>query len=59
MLQGRERYQQTSLSGGALSTAAAFSINDKFTLSPDDASYSLTLEVQTAIDNLLLQVRSR
>lgn len=33
-----------------------FSINDKFTLCQDDASYSLTLEVQTAIDNLLLQV---
>ncbi|KAG7264305.1 hypothetical protein CRUP_020991 [Coryphaenoides rupestris] len=55
VLQGRERYQQTSQSGGAVSAAPTFSVNDKFTLSPDDASYSLTLEVQTAIDNLLLQ----
>lgn len=53
---GREQYQQTSLSKTAISVVPAFSINDKFTLCRDDASYSLTLEVQTAIDNLLLQV---
>ncbi|XP_051915384.1 Bardet-Biedl syndrome 7 protein isoform X1 [Hippocampus zosterae] len=52
---GREQYQQTSLSKTAVSVVPAFSINDKFTLCQDDASYSLTLEVQTAIDNLLLQ----
>ncbi|XP_044219978.1 Bardet-Biedl syndrome 7 protein isoform X1 [Thunnus albacares] len=50
VLQGCEEYQQTSQS-----STAVFSINDKFTLCQDDASYSLTLEVQTAIDNLLLQ----
>ncbi|XP_049614124.1 Bardet-Biedl syndrome 7 protein isoform X2 [Syngnathus scovelli] len=52
---GREQYQQTSLSKTAVSVVPTFSINDKFTLCQDDASYSLTLEVQTAIDNLLLQ----
>nr|XP_061793449.1 Bardet-Biedl syndrome 7 protein [Nerophis lumbriciformis] len=52
---GREQYQQTSQSKTAVSVVPAFSINDKFTLCQDDASYSLTLEVQTAIDNLLLQ----
>ncbi|XP_077388007.1 BBSome complex member BBS7 [Festucalex cinctus] len=52
---GREQYQQTSQSKTAISVAPAFNINDKFTLCQDDASYSLTLEVQTAIDNLLLQ----
>ncbi|XP_061690651.1 Bardet-Biedl syndrome 7 protein isoform X2 [Syngnathoides biaculeatus] len=52
---GREQYQQTSLSKTAVAVAPAFSINDKFTLCQDDASYSLMLEVQTAIDNLLLQ----
>ncbi|XP_034399170.1 Bardet-Biedl syndrome 7 protein isoform X2 [Cyclopterus lumpus] len=55
VLQGREQYQQTSQSTTAVSAVPVFSINDKFTLSQDDASYSLTLEVQTAIDNLLLQ----
>lgn len=56
VLQGREQYQQTSQSSTAVSAVPVFSINDKFTLCEDDASYSLTLEVQTAIDNLLLQV---
>lgn len=56
--QGREQYQQTSQSSTAVSAVPVFSINDKFTLCQDDASYNLTLEVQTAIDNLLLQVCS-
>ncbi len=56
VLQGREKYQQSSQSSTAVSAVPVFSINDKFTLCQDDASYSLTLEVQTAIDNLLLQV---
>ncbi|XP_028815428.1 BBSome complex member BBS7 isoform X1 [Denticeps clupeoides] len=55
VLQGREKYQQSSQSSTAVSTVPAFSVNDKFTLCQDDASYSLALEVQTAIDNLLLQ----
>lgn len=55
VLQGREKYQQTSQSSTAVSAVPVFSVNDKFTLCQDDASYSLTLEVQTAIDNLLLQ----
>lgn len=58
VLQGREQYQQTSQSSTAISAVPFFNINDKFTLCQDDASYSLTLEVQTAIDNLLLQVCS-
>ncbi|XP_016087730.1 Bardet-Biedl syndrome 7 protein-like [Sinocyclocheilus grahami] len=55
VLQGREKYQQSSQSSTAVSSVPVFSINDKFALCQDDASYSLTLEVQTAIDNLLLQ----
>uniref|UniRef100_W5L0U3 Bardet-Biedl syndrome 7 protein homolog n=1 Tax=Astyanax mexicanus TaxID=7994 RepID=W5L0U3_ASTMX len=55
VMQGREKYQQSSLSSTAVSVVPVFSINDRFTLCQDDASYSLTLEVQTAIDNLLLQ----
>ena len=33
-----------------------FSVNDKFVLNREDASYTLSLEVQMAIDNVLLQV---
>ncbi|XP_054846503.1 Bardet-Biedl syndrome 7 protein isoform X1 [Eublepharis macularius] len=55
VLQEREKYQQNSQSSTALSTVPTISINDKFTLNRDDASYSLVLEVQTAIDTVLLQ----
>uniref|UniRef100_A0A8D2D682 Bardet-Biedl syndrome 7 protein homolog n=1 Tax=Sciurus vulgaris TaxID=55149 RepID=A0A8D2D682_SCIVU len=55
VLQERENYQQFSQSSKAKSAAPSFSINDKFTLNKDDASYSLILEVQTAIDNVLIQ----
>uniref|UniRef100_A0A3Q2IL64 Bardet-Biedl syndrome 7 n=1 Tax=Equus caballus TaxID=9796 RepID=A0A3Q2IL64_HORSE len=58
VLQEREKYQQSSQSSKAKSAVPSFSINDKFTLNKDDASYSLTLEVQTAIDNVLIQIRS-
>lgn len=56
VLQERERYQQASQSSRAVFAVPSFSINDKFTLNKDDASYSLILEVQTAIDNVLIQV---
>lgn len=52
----RERYQaatQDKVDG--LSAIPFISINDKMTLCREDASYSLTLEVQTAIDNVLIQ----
>jgi len=53
----REKYQQSSQSSSAVSSVPAFSVNDKFTLNKDDASYSLILEVQAAIDIILVQVR--
>lgn len=56
VLQEREKYQQSSQSSTAKSAVPSFSVNDKFTLNKDDASYSLILEVQTAIDNVLIQV---
>ncbi|KAL8206988.1 UNVERIFIED_CONTAM: Bardet-Biedl syndrome 7 protein, partial [Gekko kuhli] len=55
VLEEREKYQLNSQSSTAISTVPMFSINDKFTLNRDDASYSLVLEVQTAIDTVLLQ----
>ncbi|XP_059821055.1 Bardet-Biedl syndrome 7 protein isoform X3 [Hypanus sabinus] len=55
VLQEREKYHQSAHSSGAVSAVPVFNVNDKFILNSDDASYSLTLEVQTAIDSLLLQ----
>ncbi len=40
---------------GLLSAIPRISINDRFTLSQADASYNLSLEAQTSIDNVLLQ----
>nr|DBA28922.1 TPA: hypothetical protein GDO54_009206 [Pyxicephalus adspersus] len=55
VVQEREKYQHSSQSTTAVSAVPVFSINDKFTLNKDDASYSLILEVQMAIDNVLIQ----
>lgn len=53
----RENYQLAAQSDiGGVSAVPYFSINDMFQLSHEDASYLLTLEVQTAIDNVLIQV---
>ncbi|XP_063776321.1 Bardet-Biedl syndrome 7 protein [Pseudophryne corroboree] len=55
VVQERERYQHSSQSTTAVSAVPVFSVNDKFTLNKDDASYSLILEVQMAIDTVLIQ----
>lgn len=41
--------------GPAMSAIPRISINERFTLSQADASYNLSLEAQTSIDNVLLQ----
>ncbi|XP_006819865.1 BBSome complex member BBS7-like, partial [Saccoglossus kowalevskii] len=51
----REKYQTSSHSTKAMSAIPHFNVNDKFSLNRDDASYTLSLEVQMAIDNVLLQ----
>lgn len=56
----REQYQAASQSASASATQMVsaipkLNINDRFTLGQADASYNLSLEVQTAIDNVLLQ----
>ncbi|XP_074649766.1 BBSome complex member BBS7-like [Tubulanus polymorphus] len=51
----REKYQHTAQNKNAISAVPHFSINDKFVLNREDASYTLSLEVQMAIDNVLLQ----
>lgn len=55
VLQEREKYQLTAHSMSALSAIPQFAINDKFALNRDDASYTLSIEVQIPIDNVLLQ----
>lgn len=52
----REKYQQTAHSNTAISAIPSFYINDKFVLNREDASYTLSLELQIPIDNVLLQV---
>ena len=52
----REKYQVTAQSSSAISAVPRFNINDKFVLNKEDASYTLSLEMQVAIDNVLLQV---
>jgi hypothetical protein len=52
----REKYQQTAQSNTAISAVPSFHINDKFVLNREDASYTLSLELQMPIDNVLLQV---
>eukprot|EP00095_Tigriopus_kingsejongensis_P011869 maker-scaffold180_size281610-snap-gene-0.36 protein:Tk11869 transcript:maker-scaffold180_size281610-snap-gene-0.36-mRNA-1 annotation:"bardet-biedl syndrome 7 protein homolog" len=54
----RDRYQATAAQDKATAMVSAIprlDVNDRFTLSQADASYNLSLEVQTAIDNILLQ----
>lgn len=54
--QERETYQAASQSQSHMVSAIPrLNINDRFTLGQSDASYNLSLEVQTAIDNVLLQ----
>ena len=52
----RERYQMLAQSSSAVSAVPKFSLNDRFSLSRDDASYTLSIEVESAIDTVLLQV---
>lgn len=56
MITEREKYQQTATSKTAISAVPHFDINDKFVLNQEDASYTLSLELQLPIDNVLLQV---
>ncbi|KAH9495726.1 Bardet-Biedl syndrome 7 protein [Bulinus truncatus] len=51
----RAKYHQSADSKTAVSAVPLFPINDKFVLNKDDASYSLSLELQCPIDNILLQ----
>ncbi|XP_078457100.1 BBSome complex member BBS7 isoform X1 [Lampetra fluviatilis] len=51
----RDHYQLTSQSDSAVATVPLFHVNDRFTLGRDDASYVLSIEVQTAMDHVMLQ----
>ena len=54
----RDKYQYSAQSETDISAVPQFSMNDRFALSRDDASYTLSIEVQMAIDTVLLQVFS-
>lgn len=55
----REKYQDNSQNKNAVSAVPTFFINDKFVLNRDDASYTLSIELQMPLDNILLQVGER
>ena len=52
----REKYQQSASSDSAVSAVLKFHVNDKFVLSPTDANYLLSIEIQMPIENVLVQV---
>lgn len=51
----REQYQASSANSNRISAIPKFSVNDKFFLSKEDGCYQLSIEVQMAIDNVLIQ----
>ena len=55
VLKMRETYQQTLNNPKTLSQLKMFQINEKFELNRDDASYTLSIEAEVPIDNVLLQ----
>ena len=55
VIQEREKYHYSATNNKAISAVPYFNINDRFSLNRDDASYTLSIEVQVAIDNVLLQ----
>lgn len=55
VLQERDKYHVAAMNDKAISAVPQFDINDKFSLNRDDASYTLSIEVKAAIDNVLLQ----
>ncbi|CAG7829503.1 unnamed protein product [Allacma fusca] len=54
--QERDKYQAAAQNNsGGLSAIPFFSVNDKMVLNKEDASYLLTLEVESPIDTILIQ----
>jgi Bardet-Biedl syndrome 7 protein len=51
----RDNYQNSAHSTSAVSAVPHFAINDRFQLSQEDASYTLSIEVQMPMDTILLQ----
>ena len=55
VLRMRETYQTTLSNKKAYTQLRAFQINYKFELNKDDASYTLAIDTEVPIDNVLLQ----
>lgn len=52
----RERYQQNTQHETGLSAVPMFPVNERFSLSKEDAAYTLSIELQIPVDYVLLQV---
>ena len=56
VVEERERYRNEVKKPGQMSVVPAISINERFTFNPKEADYLLTIETQTPIEYILLQV---
>ena len=58
----KQRYQNTlnhaQKDSHVMSALPLFEVNDKFLLNQDEAWYTLSIEIQVPIDNIMLQVSS-
>lgn len=55
-MSARGRYREAiEKNSNALSTVREFRVNDRFEINRDDATYTLTIESEIPIDNVLLQ----
>ena len=56
VLAERKKYDESGKKETAVTALPCFSMNGRFELNRDDASYTLNIEVQSPIDIVLLQV---
>ena len=56
VLAERKKYSESGTTETAVTALPCFSMNGRFELNRDDASYTLNIEVQSPIDTVLLQV---
>lgn len=55
MAKERESYQASSSNRKAVSAVPILHLQDRFQLNPEEAAYSLCIECQAPIDNVLVQ----
>lgn len=57
VLQQREKFQNSGLDKCSVSSINNFHMNTRFVLNGDEACYLLSVELQSPIDNILIQVK--